>query len=285
MAMRIHGRISLAAALLWAGLAHADKPEATKKKSVDANVIMLTGSDGKPHKCQVIKTYKHSSGGMAMEVKDLQTGETMTVIDKSGTSTPTASTSPKSAQTAPTTAQLAATTTNTPKSKTTTADDPIMQPKDLASKKAQKQLTGDNSKPAKAESTSGTTSRWWNGKPAETKTLPRRPAVAVVTVPAMEAVRHPDPVIRLIGCLRDDMMPSMREIAAETLSQNAGRNRPEVIAALAEAAQKDPAPTVRACCLRCLTTMSVSSPECMAALQKLNAESGAVIRVGGAIAR
>lgn len=286
--MRIHGRISLAAALLWAGMAHAaDKPEAAKTKADDGKIIMLTGSNGKAHKCQILRTYKHPSGGMAMEVKDLETGETMTVVDNSGTptagmtTTTSAKTTTATKAETPTTAQLAATTTTMPKSKAGDSD-PIMQPKEVASTKAQKQLTGETGKPAKADKKSETSasagSKRWGGKPAEVKVASSGPAIAIAAVPPMEASQHPDPVIRLIGCLRDDMMPSMREIAAESLAQSQGRARPEVIAALAEAAEKDPAPTVRACCVRCLTTMSASSPECMAALHKVKAGSDSMIR-------
>lgn len=293
--MRIHGRISLAAALLWAGMAHsADKPDAAKTKADDGKIIMLTGSNGKAHKCQVLRTYKHPSGGMAMEVKDLETGETMTVVDNSGTSTAatTTTTSAKTTTTTksatPTTAQLAATTSMMPKSKAGDSD-PIMQPKELASGKALKQLNGDTAKPAKtdkkSEMSASAASKRSSGKSAEAKAQSSGPAIAIATVPPMEASRHPDPVIRLIGCLRDDMMPSMREIAAESLAQSSGRTRSEVIAALAEAAEKDPAPTVRACCVRCLTAISTSSPECMAALLKIKADSDSMIRPASSMSK
>src|SRR5207237_1425080 len=160
--LRIHGRLSLAAALLCAGFAQAGSA-APAKKSADDDKIMTINDGGKAHRCQVLRSYKHPSGGMAYEVKDLESGEIMTVIESA--------------------------------------------------------------------------------------------AAAIAAAQPVEAVRHADPVIRLIGCLRDDLLPSMREIAAETLARGEGRNRPVVVAALEEAAEKDPAPSVRDCCTRCLSEM------------------------------
>ncbi len=261
---RFHGWAGLTAALVCAGLVRADATTSAKQSAAKDSIITLTTSDGKPQRCQVLKTYKHSSGAMALEVKDLDTGEVMTIVESAAPAT--AKQADASAK--PTTiAQMAAQSTA---GKPT---DPIMQPKDyVANKKVQKELEGENKSPKAGASTR------WSGKPAE-----RKPAVAVVTVPAVEAARHPDPVFRMIGCLRDDLLPSMREVAAETLASGPGRTRPEVIAALAEAAEKDPAASVRACCLRCLTAMSSASPECMAALQKLNVAGDAGIRSAGGV--
>ena len=88
---------------------------------------------------------------------------------------------------------------------------------------------------------------------------------------------HPDPVVRLIGALKDDDLPSLREVAAETLVQQA-KGRPDVTAALIASAKDDPAPTVRACCCRCLAGMQVRSAECLGALHTLSADMEPEVR-------
>jgi hypothetical protein len=235
--LRIHGRLSLAAAIFCAGLAHAG-PEAPAKKPADDDKIMTINDGGKAHRCQILRSYKHPSGGMACEVKDLETGEIMTVIEDAAAIKAASAAQPAKAAKA----------------------DPIMQPKQFVdSKKVQQQLGTDADKETKPATESKYTqaptpaAKRWFGKAAAAK--PAAAAMAVAVVPPVEAIRHPDPVFRLIGCLRDDMLPSMREIAAETLARGEGRSRPEVVAALEEAAEKDPAQSVRTCCTRCLEEM------------------------------
>jgi hypothetical protein len=133
--------------------------------------------------------------------------------------------------------------------------DPIMQPKQyIGSPRVKQFLYGDSAK-TDAEAKYGKSptpamKRWFGQKPEVQK------VEAVAMAQPIAAVRHPDPVVRLIGSLRDEVMPSMREVAAMSLAQSAARDRPDVQAALAEAAQRDPAPSVRECCIRCLTEMS-----------------------------
>jgi hypothetical protein len=248
--LRFHGRWSLAAIVLCAGLAQAGSPSSVKKS--DDDKIMTLTDNGKSHRCQILRSYKTPSGDTAYEVKDLETGEIMTVIENAAavkaatTPAPTSKSASKKVETASATADAA---------------DPILDAKKYnGSQKVQKQLADDD----KAASCDGkncktcakytqqpnsAAARWFSSKPKESK--PAVVAAVAVTQP-VEAIRHPDPVIRLIGCLRDDMLPSMREVAAETLAHSDARSRPEVVVALQEAAQNDPAPSVRACCARCL---------------------------------
>jgi hypothetical protein len=231
--LRFHGRLSLAAAIVCAGLANAGSPVPAKKAADDDKFMTINDDSGKAHRCQILSTYKHPSGAMARDVKDLQTGEIMTVIDD-----------PAIAKAAAAVAKPA-------------QPDPILQPKQYVdNKKVTEQLgtTSEMKSAAEPKYTKAPTpagQRWLAKKPAEAKPA-TIPAVAVAAAQPIEAVRHPDPIFRLIGCLRDDMLPSMREIAAETLARSEGRNRPEVVAALQEAAENDPAPSVRACCSRWL---------------------------------
>jgi HEAT repeat protein len=97
------------------------------------------------------------------------------------------------------------------------------------------------------------------------------------------ALYHPDPVIRLIGCMSDDLLPSMREVSAETLARTA-KERPEVVEAMIRTVQSDPAPSVRVCCCRCLVEMQVRSPECVAALKALEDDREQTVRTAAAAA-
>jgi hypothetical protein len=261
--LRIHGRLALAAMVISAGLSNAEPPKSLARAADNDKVMTLTGENGKARRCQVLRQSKHPSGGIAIEVKDLETGEVMTVIENA----PAISAKPAEPVT-----KVAVT-------------DPILKPTDyIGSKKIQMELAGESQKiassPAKYGKPPTTTAQRWFGKSPPTAVVTSKPAVAVVSpqAQAVEAVRHHDPVIRMIGALRDDMLPSMREVAAESLAKGDGRNRPEVIAALIEAAQRDLALSVRLCCVRCLAGMEPASPECLAALQGLASDEEEAVR-------
>src|SRR5262245_40124187 len=67
----------LAGLLLIAGLGVAQQPQ-----KADGEKIMLLTKEGRPpRRCQVLKSWKHPSGGTAYEVKALDNGEIMTVIE------------------------------------------------------------------------------------------------------------------------------------------------------------------------------------------------------------
>ncbi len=87
--------------------------------------------------------------------------------------------------------------------------------------------------------------------------------------PAVMAATSPDPVIRLIGRLHDDLLPSMREISAHQLAYY-GRGRAEAYEALVAVAQNDPAPSVRAACIHCLGEMRAKTPATMAMMQTMS---------------
>ena len=52
------------------------------------------------------------------------------------------------------------------------------------------------------------------------------PTAGPVQPPVFVAATSPDPVVRLIGRLRDDLLPSMREVSADQLAHY-GRGRPD----------------------------------------------------------
>lgn len=226
--------------------------------------ITLTGQDGKSERqCKVLRTYKHPDGGIAQEVKDETTGEILTVIEKDA-KTSTAS-GPEGAE----------------KGEPAAAD-PILQPKDYSPAHVRSQF-GPDSKPSVpyTKPPVPATRRWFNFMRPSAPTKPAAPSAkpsAALKLPSdMVAIYHPDPVMRLIGCMTDDQLPSMREVSAEMLARE-GKGRPEVVEALLRSAKNDPAPSVRACCCRCLAEMQVNSPECTAVLKSLQTDKNQLVR-------
>lgn len=76
----------------------------------------------------------------------------------------------------------------------------------------------------------------------------------------------------LLQQLRDSLLPSEREMAAERLARVDWRNEPQVVQALLTAAKTDPAPVVRACCVRSLGKMKVNLVPVLQAVQSLKSD-------------
>jgi hypothetical protein len=293
---RIHAT-ALAAALLGAVPAWGQPAPAPAGGD---NVLTLT-KDGQPgQKCQVLRTYKHPSGGTAYEVKDQTTGEVLTVVENATTEQVKAVT-PSEVKPPPADAKPAKADAKPAEKDAKSAKagiDPILRPKDYnGDARVQKQLGTDGAKPAAKPDTQYTkppvpaVKRWFGwmhkdtpAKPAAPvkgrKVIPQTPPPPAVPV-VVEAAYHPDPVFRLIASLNDDLLPSMREVAAGELTR-AGRGRPEAVEALLHSAQNDPAPGVRACCVHCLGEMHVRSSECLAALATLAADHDLAVRTEAA---
>jgi hypothetical protein len=228
------------------------------------DVITLTGPDGKsPHACTVLRTYKHSSGGTAMEVRDQVTNEIVTVVENA---------SPDAAKAA------------TPAELTTELAKPTDVPKGNAPAKAQTPVKADQ---AYTRPPVPATRRWlgWLRSDPAAKPVPTTARRTPSPAPPTETVAmyHPDPVIRLIACLNDELLPSMREVSAEALARNA-KDRPEVVEAIVKAAHSDPAPSVRVCCCRCLVEMQIRTPECLTALKSLQDDREQMVRTAAAAA-
>lgn len=297
---RIHAA-ALAAALLGAAPGYGQKPPAPAD---NPNTLTLSKDGQAGQKCKVLKTYKHPSGGTAYEVKDEKTGEVMTVVENATpdqvkavtTTEPTVTTTevkpdagdaktgikPLKADAKP-----SAKSANSPKPDT----DPILHPGEYNGDSRLRQKVGpDGAAPPPAPKYTRppvpATKRWFGWMqpaPAKAAVVSGRKLAPVVTpppaaVPVMvEAAAHPDPVIRLIACLRDDLLPSMREVAAGELAQ-AAQGRPDAVEAILTAAQHDPAPGVRACCARKLAELKVRSPECLTTLKTLLADGDVAVR-------
>jgi hypothetical protein len=269
---RIHATV-LTAALLGGVWAWGQQPPAPAEND---SVMTLT-KDGQPHRYKILKTFKHPSGGTAYEVKDDATGEIMTVVENA---------TPEQVKAVTKTEVKPA---DGAKSAKAVKADPIMQPTEFsADTRLRKQLGPADTKSADTAQTQYTRpptpapKRWFSWFQKDAK--PAAPPVGKKVVPApparptvIEAAYHPDPVFRLIGRLHDDLLPSMREVAAGELVP-ACHTRPDAVAALVRAAQNDPAPTVRACCCRHLGELRVKTPECLAALQACAADAEPVVR-------
>jgi hypothetical protein len=77
----------------------------------------------------------------------------------------------------------------------------------------------------------------------------------------------------LLNQLRDSMLPSQREWAAEKLTELEWRKSPQVVDALVQAAKDDPAASVRAGCIHCLARMSAATPPVIAVIQSLKTDA------------
>jgi hypothetical protein len=250
-------------------------PAWAQQPSARPDTITLTGQDGRPHACTVIRTYRDSSGATACEVRDQLNGEILTVVENAAPET------------------VKASSQSEPVIEPTKSSDPILQPKAFAGPKIQDQF-GSASVVVPAQPVSQytrppepATRRWFNwfrNDPAP-KPLPVQTSKVMAMAPAGEtiALYHPDPVIRLIGCMSDDLLPSMREVSAETLARTA-KDRPEVVEAMVRTVQTDPAPSVRICCCRCLVEMQVRTPECVMALKALEDDREQSVRTAAAAA-
>jgi hypothetical protein len=276
---RLHAT-ALAAALAAAVPAWGDPP-------ADSAPVMTLNKDGKAHQYKILKTYKHPSGGTAYDVKDEATGEIMTVIEDASPAVIQSSLKPEVVIETPVRPAVKA--------------DPILQPAAYADEaKWQKMVNAVPAPPAQPTTVYTrqpvpATQRWlgWmsSAKPAaapvaaKASAMSGRASVAVPTAgtDVADAAYHSDPVFRLIACLRDDLLPSMREVAAIELASSA-RGRVEVVDALVWAAGHDPAPTVRLCCVGLLREMRVQTPACEATLQTLRQDRHDGVRAAAEIA-
>ena len=81
-----------------------------------------------------------------------------------------------------------------------------------------------------------------------------------------------------VAALHNSMLPSQREMAAESLANADWRSNPAVVSELLRSAREDPAPSVRSACVRCLVKMNVRSGVAVATLQSLKNDTDAQVR-------
>ncbi len=114
------------------------------------------------------------------------------------------------------------------------------------------------------------------------------PAVAIRTSPRPTATPPQTPIGYVVpagfhqegGCdlsqltaiLRDSLYPSQREWAVESLASMDWHRQPQIVDVLVERAKQDPAPTVRAECVRSLGRMKADTPAAVEAVRALRAD-------------
>jgi HEAT repeat protein len=83
---------------------------------------------------------------------------------------------------------------------------------------------------------------------------------------------------QLVALLKSSLYPSQREWAADCLSHQDCHSQPQVVPALVSGAKDDPAPAVRAGCVRALARLHVNSPQVLAVLQSLQSDPDPRVR-------
>lgn len=89
----------------------------------------------------------------------------------------------------------------------------------------------------------------------------------------------PQMIHQLMQTLREGLYPSQREMAAEALAALDCRAFPQVFEVVLGAAKDDPAPTVRATCIRCLGNLNLPPTVLMMTLQTLKADADPRVRL------
>jgi hypothetical protein len=97
-------------------------------------------------------------------------------------------------------------------------------------------------------------------------TMPIAPTAPTASVPQQ------------IQSLKEALGPSQREMAAMALTVSDAHRSPEVITALVQAAQTDPAPSVRTCLVRCLYQLSSEAPQVIPVLEKMQRDANNDVR-------
>ncbi len=83
---------------------------------------------------------------------------------------------------------------------------------------------------------------------------------------------------QLLATLRHAVLPSEREMAVEQLGHCDWRREPDVVSGLLHAAKADPAPAVRASCVRALGRMKVNTVPVVSAVQALEGDKDVRVR-------
>ena len=119
-----------------------------------------------------------------------------------------------------------------------------------------------------------------------------RPASPAVSPPVSPAVSRPAPAVLPVGyqpgnpydltpmvaVLRESLYPSQREEAAEQLGAMDWRRQPQVVDILVERAREDPAPTVRAECVRSLGRLKANTLPAVEAVKFLQSDEDVRVR-------
>jgi hypothetical protein len=109
--------------------------------------------------------------------------------------------------------------------------------------------------------------------------MPAGPAPMAAASPEASFAARPAGPHQLLAQLHNSLYPSEREWAAERLSREDWHGQPQVVQGLLDGARTDPAPMVRAECVRALARMKVNMPPVVSALQALGADADPQVRL------
>jgi hypothetical protein len=104
------------------------------------------------------------------------------------------------------------------------------------------------------------------------------PAQSAAATSGILDLNAPADLTQLRATLQDSLYPSHREWAAERLAGFNWHTNPEVVKVLLAGAKDDPAPAVRACCVRSLGRLKVNTVDVVAALEKLEKDDDPRVR-------
>jgi hypothetical protein len=120
------------------------------------------------------------------------------------------------------------------------------------------------------------------GMPQGPAGMPNPAMAAAQYAAAMQAgyasAANASQVQQALATLRDSLYPSQREWAADGLVGMDWRVNPEVLQGLVTAAHDDPAPTVRAACVRCLARMNANTVPVVSTIQGLRSDADPRVR-------
>jgi hypothetical protein len=132
--------------------------------------------------------------------------------------------------------------------------------------------------------------------PVSQATYPQQPPAPILAPSGLEPIAYQAPAppsfnpddptqvtgklttAQLAGMLRDSLYPSQREMAAQRLGKCDWKADAEAMAALLAGAKDDPAPLVRAACVRALAVMKANTLPVVAALQALKSDKDVRVR-------
>lgn len=114
--------------------------------------------------------------------------------------------------------------------------------------------------------------------PAQAQTYQQQMYRQQMAPPATVLVQPESQTPRLLSALRESLMPSERQMAADQLRRVDWVGDPRVVPALVQAAEKDPAPMVRVSCLRALGQMKASTLPVVQALERLRDDTDIRVR-------
>jgi hypothetical protein len=239
---RFNRRKWIASALVCTGLCGGVSAAET---AYHVGKVILVREMGKAdQKCEIIKITEQPNGTIAYQVRNVETGKTLTVVDDRAKATGAFAKLLHSA-----TSKVAPTEEPKPTNAALAADPNCTTGKSVAAKTAPEiQMPPPPPAPPRAAA-------------HVTETTVTKPADAMTEVEM------------LIKVLKDALGPSEREIAAMKLCTGPHRTSNDVIQALVTAAKEDPAPTVRTCCVACLFGLASYAPEVMPVIRELQSDA------------